>query len=213
VLRSSSSQGIYCSSDHLQFPATSLESTKLFFLGLLAVLLRCTKSVPVAQLNSSESPREKKLPWSHTAPLQSLRLQLSILLVKSHLFSQPGPITYLVRAIHSHNRNSFHSCVSPVLYGFSSSISRTKQDTMQQATRHITGDTRLFKYARANLYVLISTGKEKWRIHFSSVIKAQNDHLGKDCPHFPTWAAAYGKALQSKNLGGQGHWTLQYSPG
>lgn len=56
---------------------------------------------------------------------------------------------------------------------------------MQQATQRITGDTGLSKYARANFYLPISKGKEKRRISFSSVIKAQNSHLGKDRPHFP----------------------------
>lgn len=121
MLGGSSSKGIYCSSDHLQSPATSLESTTLFFLGLLEVLLRCTKSVPAVQTCTSESPRQKKDPRSHSSSLHSLCLQLSILLVKSHLFSQPGPMTYLARAIHSRSRNGFNSCIlfymdSPVAF-------------------------------------------------------------------------------------------------
>lgn len=86
---------------------------------------------------TSESPKGKKGPYPHTSSLQSLCPESSLLCVSVSLLRvvsclQSGPLSYLVRAVRTHNRSIYNS-----------GISRKQEDTIKQAAWRTTPDTGL----------------------------------------------------------------------
>lgn len=83
-------------------PAISLESTKLFFLGLPEILLRCTKSGYVQVNALKERKAHDHIPLDYKVSAYS-----SVLCVVSSL--QSGPMSSSVSAVRSHSRNICNS--------------------------------------------------------------------------------------------------------